>query len=195
MTPTNNPYNTGPRYNRGVLGMLGGQPSNSLLGTLYGAWQQHRQNQQMNQSMNQGMDRNVATQDTTSGNIPSSTASNSDWSGLNDGMSPGTQDQPSAQSMSDTMDLASDSFARGGIATQPTVARIAEGGPEAVVPLSGGPHDKTSGAALTDQPLRVPTTPGGNIRSRYRHPGGPVASVRGKPLSGDLPLKPNVAIR
>lgn len=161
-----------PRYNRGVLGRLGGSPGNTLLGSLYDAWQQHQQNK-MDQQMTAGMDHQIATED--------------------NGLSPNGQMSP--QAMGDTSDLVEDSFARGKIVTSPTVAMIGEKGPEAVVPLSVGPHDKTSGAMITDQPIKTPDTLGGTPRARYRHAGGPVGLSRTRPLSNDLPLKPNTAVR
>jgi hypothetical protein len=189
MNPTSNPnqpVNAGPRYNKGIIGILGGQPNNSMVGTLYNAWQDHK----MNQEMNAGMERNVATSDPSD---PASVVGSSSSNPMP--MSPGTAMQPSPQSMSDAMDLASDSFAQGKMVTSPTIARLGEAGPEMVIPMSAGPHDKTMGAQLTDQPIATPKTLGGSARARYRHPTAAVALSNTRPISGDLPLKPNSAIR
>jgi hypothetical protein len=175
---------TGPRYNRGIIGLMGGQPNNSLVGSLYGAWQQHKTDQQMNA----GMDRDIATSDPASVIGGSSTSATPDA-----GLSPETALQPSQQAMGDAVDLATDAFAHGKVVTSPTVALLAENGPEKVVPMSPGPTDKTMG--LTDEPIKIPSTLGGSARARYRHPLGPVALAHTKPISGDLPLKPNSAIR
>jgi hypothetical protein len=182
---------------------MGGQPNNTLLGSLYGAWQQHKaqQQQQQNQTdqqMQSGMDHDIAGPDATT---------QAGWSGdaapppgMEDtapqpALSPATQDSPPPQAMDDALDLASDSFARGQIVTSPTIARLGESGPEAVVPLSGGPHDKVSGAMLTDQPIAAPHNLGGTARARFSHPGKAVATARYKPIAADLPLRPNNAVR
>lgn len=175
MTPTNNP---GPRYNRGVLGVLGGQPNNSILGAVYGAWQHHKQNQQ-DQQMRDGMEM-------TPGDEPAA-------------MPQPAPDLPESGGGSDgggssgLADLATDAFAGGKMVTSPTVALIAEHGPEAVVPM--GHSDKVSGAMLTDQPIAAPHTSGGTARARFSHPGRAGSSARYKPISADLPLRPNSAIR
>lgn len=92
-------------------------------------------------------------------------------------------------------DEGAEPMAAGKIVTQPTTAILGESGPEAVLPLNSSPHNKTS-AALLDQPGNaLGTTMGSGVRTRYRHPTGPVAAGRMKPLSADLPLRPNNAQR
>jgi hypothetical protein len=89
-------------------------------------------------------------------------------------------------------------LAAGKMVTTPTTAILAEHGqPEMVLPMNSDPHNKTSGASLLDQPgntLGAGSMSGG-IRTRYRHPTGPVASGKMKPISADLPLRPNMALR
>jgi hypothetical protein len=167
----------GPRYNRGIIGLMGGNPNNSKLSALYGMWQQHQNNQQQfDNGMMSGMEHSPGTE-------------------VDSALSPQTQDQPSPQGIEDTIDLADDSFARGKIVTSPTVAMLGEKGPEAVVPLNNQPDNKVSGAMLTDQPIAQPHTLGGTARARYAHPVGAAASARSKPIRADLPLKPNSAMR
>jgi hypothetical protein len=76
-------------------------------------------------------------------------------------------------------------MAAGKIVTQPTNAVLGEKGPEAVVPLETQPGMKT-GSGILGQ---------GNLRTRWSHPKGPVASARVKPITADIPVRPNVAQR
>ena len=204
MNPTNDPGNptavpAGPRYNRGIIGLMGGQPNNSLITSLYGAWQKHKAQQQASQNqtdqqMQAGMDHNVAGPDATT--QPGWSGQAASPPGMEDttpqpALSPATQDSPPPEAMNDALDMASDSFARGQVVTSPVIARLGEHGPEAVIPLSSGPNDKTSTSMLTDQPIQSPKSLGGTARARYSHVGPPNSTARLKPLSADFPLKPN----
>src|SRR3984957_19913028 len=125
---------TGPRYNRGIIGLMGGQPGNSLVGSLYGAWQKHKAQQQQSQNqtdqqMQGGMDHDIAGPDATT--QPGWSGDAASPPGMEDtapqpALSPATQDQPPPSAMNDALDMASDSFARGQVVTSPVIARLGE---------------------------------------------------------------------
>ena len=178
VAPNGNTAGSGQgRYRGGIIGMLGGNPHQTLLGTLYQAYQKHQQAKQ-DQQLNAGMERDVAT---TPGAGPAGSAG-----------SPGPQApmQPAAQppvpddpSTDDPGNDGAQPFAQGGVVTQPTRAILGENGPEAVVPL-------------TDQPgAHVSTNMLGAVHSRYRRPTGPNALKHQSPLKADIPLLPNKGIR
>lgn len=73
----------------------------------------------------------------------------------------------------------------GKVVTTPTVALLGDKGPEAVVPLTDQPGNRVGTKMLG----------AGNVRTRYRHPQGPGSVARDKPLSADLPIRPNPALR
>jgi hypothetical protein len=75
-------------------------------------------------------------------------------------------------------------FGGGKIVTQPTLAEVGDKGPEAVVPLTDQPGSKITPGQL-----------GAGARTRWGHPGGPVASKRTAPIRGLLPVKPNAPFR
>lgn len=104
-------------------------------------------------------------------------------------------------------------LAKGGMVTEPTVARIGESGPEKVssmtAPYSSHVVDTPTTALLGDKgPEKITPLndqPGnrvsggvlgqGGMRTRFRRVTGPNAMGRKKPIQADLPLRPNIAAR
>lgn len=73
-----------------------------------------------------------------------------------------------------------DAFGGGKIVTTPTVAKLGDKGPEAVIPLTSQPGEKLSPGML-----------GGNPRTHWRRPSGPVGAKTMAPIRNDIPLRPN----
>lgn len=88
-------------------------------------------------------------------------------------------------------------LSQGKLVTSPTYALIGEKGPEAVVPMNANPNNKVS-PQLLDQPGNLSASGAlgqSGIRTRYRHVRGAQALGHQKPITSDMPLRPNNAPR
>jgi hypothetical protein len=143
VAPNGNTAGSGAgRYRGGIIGMMGGDPNQTLLETLYQAYQKHQQNNQ-DQQLNAGMDRNAVTSDPNQGAGPTGTAG------------------PSAPVPNNPGNDGAEPFAKGGVVTQPTRAILGENGPEAVIPLTDQPgaHLSTNMLGAVHSRYRRPTGP------------------------------------
>lgn len=78
-----------------------------------------------------------------------------------------------------------DMYASGGIVDKPTIAMLADKGPEMVVPLTPRPNQKVTPGMMPQKISQVPVS----TKSRYRTPIG--VSGNHPPLRNNLPLVPN----
>jgi hypothetical protein len=83
---------------------------------------------------------------------------------------------------------ATDQFAGGKIVTRPTTAILGENGPEMVVPFQRSGGTKVSTNVLGPKSSATMFSEGKGVRSRFKHPSGPVGPQG--PLRSLLPLKP-----
>lgn len=145
---------------------------------ILGGMQQRQQQKKFDQQMEGGMERDVQGQDalTPSPDIPANDQTPNPIAAQSA--------VPSAASPPQSM-FTPEPMAAGKVVTSPTVALLGDKGPEAVVPLTDQPGNRVSTKMFGT----------GGIRTRYRHPQGPVASGRTRPITGDLPIRPNPVLR
>lgn len=148
-----------------LLGKVGADPNQSLANSIYSGYQRYRTNRG-----NQNLIQDPATAAGASAAYP---------------FDPSASVEPPPEPMGG-----------GKVVTQPTLAIIGDKGPERVVPLTPSPNNKVNPTQLETQSIQPGAMVGqGGARARYRHVGSANALARQRPISADLPLVPNKAVR
>lgn len=148
-----------------IRSTVGADPAANLTNAIYGAWQRHHQS-----PPNLTMDHTPATQ--ADGLTPPDAAAPPDA-------------DPAAYSQDVENGDDMPQYGSGAMVTKPTVALIAEKGPEMVVPLTDQPGQKVPSSVLGVSAMRT----------RSRHVTGPNALGHRSPIRTDLPLIPNKGVR